>query len=351
MLSYTPFASFNRLRMTALHRWLRRAEFLLAMEYVADMLAAGIDLTESFTYLSVQGTRLGAEIGQRAQHQLEAGRPLADIFLPYVDFVSFSTFVLAEQVGALASALRDYVIRERSRRAWRQNISRTLAYPLMLLAACYALAAFVRLSIQPELQNLQDSLSGSHHTDVISTAAVYVPSMLLLGLMILPCAYGALHLCRRLTGKRIVSLPFDDLLQSLASERFAYGIQVQLAAGVSVMDALGAVIASQRQTRIVKQYAFVRREILRGHRLSEALPIELHPLISQFVEMGEQTGDVSEALSRACTLLRERVAKRLQRIASWLEPCVMSLMGLVVASIMYSVLGPMYQTISSLNGA
>ncbi|WAH38979.1 type II secretion system F family protein [Alicyclobacillus dauci] len=324
-----------------------REEFLTAMDQLADLLEAGISLERAFGYLTQQGQKGSREVGERMLHRLENGLPLSDVFLDYVDPVHLNIFHLAEQVGRLPQALGDYVEHERERRRWRKDMSQKLTYPAMLLVACYGLAVYVRLQVQPELAQLQVELGNNTGLGMTSKIVQNIPITLLSLISILPCLYVAVVLCRRFTGKRIVSLPFDALLQFVYSEQFVYGIEVQIDGGLTLIEALHF-HKEGRNARLERDYAEVQNGVMAGFKLSQVLPATLNPVLQQIIEVGEYTGDLSDSLHRARMFLLARIKRQTDRISTWLEPCAMAVMGLIVGSSMYSVFGPMYQTVSSM---
>jgi type II secretory pathway component PulF len=292
----------------------------------------------------VAGTTKVPPIQQDAQGCVEDGRPLAQAFAKYVDPISAHLFVIAEDAGVLSTALRSYVERERSRKEWRQNVFKTVSYPVFLLLACYALGIYVLITVRPELTALELTINGAGPT-LIQRVTNYIPVCLLCMLTAIPLLYGIGRMIKARTNVAL-RLPFDVLLTRTYSERFIYGLYIQVQAGIPLIEALSAQfgIASERK-RMTSEYELVLDGVLRGLPLSETLPSSLDPVCRQFIQMGEQTGDMEKALERTCQYLKARVDHALDRIAMWLEPIVMGVMGIVVASTMYSVFVPMYQSV------
>jgi type II secretory pathway component PulF len=320
-----------------------------ALEQLADMLTAGVDLASAFTTLASQGRKTERVLGQRGLERLERGLPLAVIFAPYVDPITLTVLSLAEEIGSLPEAMGDYVQRDKARRNWRQQCVKALVYPVLLLFACLALAVFVRFQIQPELRDLQLQIASPQtHGSMITKFATNLPLLVVDGVVVLPLTYIGLRVLRTRFHLSF-ALPGDMYFRAVHSERLAYLLHVQLAAGLSVVEALESMETAGQGRGVSVHSAYMRIKILAGERFVDALFPGCHPILLQLCLTGEQTGDIAGALERTSTVLRAQLMRQLQQFTAWLEPGAMAMMGVVVAATMYSVFGPMYSTVSDLS--
>ncbi|GMA60592.1 type II secretion system F family protein [Alicyclobacillus fastidiosus] len=323
-----------------------RQAFVAFAENLAELLTAGIDFVQAVDILSQQGPSFQRRLSRTVSHHLERGFPVSQSLLPHIDVIAGNLFVVSERVGQLPGALAAYVIRERARRDWRQHLTRSLIYPFLLMCSCLILATFVRVVIQPQLSLLEASLEDSG----VSPSALPVWSTLslcvIVGVLGLPGAYFVLYQMRRWGGFKGIRLPFDDLVRNVRSERFVDSLHIQLASGVSLVEALSALCGVQNSW-LKRDCQIVLRNLLAGISLANSLPNSLSPIVREVLSVSEVTGDLTAGLRRASDLLKGRVTRKLQRVSTWLEPVTMSIMGLVVGTTMYSVFGPMYHTIAT----
>ncbi|WP_206915408.1 type II secretion system F family protein [Alicyclobacillus suci] len=329
-------------------RWKQRAQFLAFAENFAELLEAGVGVLVALARLAESGSRFQRSLSQSLFAYVERGLPVSGLFEPYVDLISARALIVAENVGQLPAALSSYAHRERQRRAWRQSLVKSLTYPCLLLVSCFALALFVRLQIDPELASLQASLNqapGLAH-GYIQSVLFNLSLYLMVIILACPLVYLGLLFGRRKLRWQGLHLPFDELTRAIRSEQFVDSVQKQLEAGLSLIEALGA-LEPGPDTWLCRQYQFVLGNLLDGKRLAESLPSSVSPVVWDLLSVSELTGDVMSGLARADSVLRGQIARALEKLSHWLEPVAMSVMGLVVGTTMYSVFGPMYQTISS----
>ena len=72
------------------------------------------------------------------------------------------------------------------------------------------------------------------------------------------------------------------------------------------------------------------------------------PLVVRMVRMGESTGQLDDALQSVSYFYDREVSESIDRLKAMIEPAMTVVLGAIMGWIMLSVLGPIYDTISSL---
>lgn len=72
------------------------------------------------------------------------------------------------------------------------------------------------------------------------------------------------------------------------------------------------------------------------------------PLVVRMVRMGETTGRLDEALANVSYFYDREVNESIDRLKSMIEPAMTVVLGSIMAWVMLSVLGPIYETISNI---
>ncbi|MEJ2085419.1 MAG: type II secretion system F family protein, partial [Acidobacteriota bacterium] len=73
-------------------------------------------------------------------------------------------------------------------------------------------------------------------------------------------------------------------------------------------------------------------------------------IVVDLVEVGEATGELDTMLSDLSDFLDEEVEVRLERVLTLLEPVMMILMGLIVATLLISVYLPIFSLLGRVQG-
>ena len=72
------------------------------------------------------------------------------------------------------------------------------------------------------------------------------------------------------------------------------------------------------------------------------------PLVVRMVRMGESTGLLDNALTNVSYFYDREVSESIDRLKAMIEPAMTVVLGGLMGWIMLSVLGPIYETISSI---
>ena len=87
-----------------------------------------------------------------------------------------------------------------------------------------------------------------------------------------------------------------------------------------------------------------------GKPLSESIDSTemFPPLVVRMVRMGESTGKLDSALGNVSYFYDREVTEAIERLKAMIEPAMTVVLGGIMGWIMMSVLGPIYNTISSI---
>lgn len=132
--------------------------------------------------------------------------------------------------------------------------------------------------------------------------------------------------------------------------RFASFFALMYASGVTVLD--GLKLAEKVMGNLAMEDGVDRAwtQISNGEKVSEAFAAVgmFPPLVVRMVRVGEATGQLDSALANVSYFYTREVRESIGRIQTLLPIIMTVLLGGMVALVMISVLGPIYDTISKL---
>jgi general secretion pathway protein F len=140
-----------------------------------------------------------------------------------------------------------------------------------------------------------------------------------------------------------MTAPFlGDLSRRVAAVFFAKTLGTLLANGVPMVSSLRVVIASVNNRYLAKSLTGVLGNVEKGQQLSGLLKkVGLFPeLFLQMTAIGEETGHLANMLLTAAGSLENDARAAVRRLMALLEPVLILLMSLVVATIIVSLLLP-----------
>jgi len=141
-----------------------------------------------------------------------------------------------------------------------------------------------------------------------------------------------------------------ELIKKLALARFTMTFRNLLKSGMSALDALDITAKTVGNSQYEMAIVLIAEEIRKGAPLHEVFKkrANLFPqLVSSIIAVGERTGTLERSLLTIAEYYNEEVDRLLKNLVSLLEPILLVIMGIIVATIALSILLPIYQLVSS----
>jgi type IV pilus assembly protein PilC len=118
--------------------------------------------------------------------------------------------------------------------------------------------------------------------------------------------------------------------------------------GITIIDCIrtGEEIAGNKSVeRAMHQ---VGQSITDGTTLSDSFEAAglFPPLVLRMIRVGENTGALEDALANISYFYTRDVKESIERLQSMIEPAMTIVLGSIIAWVMFSVLGPIYDLIT-----
>ncbi len=156
---------------------------------------------------------------------------------------------------------------------------------------------------------------------------------------------------RRFVDRLKLSMPIvGNIIFKIKIARLANYMALLYASGITVLRSLD--ICKNLMDNMVLEEAVmdVRQRISDGSSLSESFEsAQLFPrLVVRMVRVGENTGNLDEALLNVSYFYNREVQEAIDKIEPAISPILTAVMGTMLGWIMMSVLGPIWDTIGSI---
>jgi type IV pilus assembly protein PilC len=140
------------------------------------------------------------------------------------------------------------------------------------------------------------------------------------------------------------------ILQKIIMARFARYFALMYQTGVPILDAIKTCqnIADNKVVGDALERAW--QQINAGDSMSESFHnVGLFPpLVVRMIRVGESTGALDKSLLNISYFYDREVKDSVEQMLKLLEPALTVILGMLLAAIMFSVLGPVYDTIGKL---
>ena len=331
-------------------------DFLLQLSVLFD---SGVPLLSALECLTNSGREAMESVAIGLGLRVQTGSYLSQSMSYYQDTFDDLTLALVrigEKTGKLHTVLNRLAERNEARASRRKRLINALTYPigviivsvlLVVLLSHYMLPSFL-----PILENLEVPLPLPTQFLMFFVNSKWLTlSVLIVGLMLIADLTWNLSTDHSKTrGWLLFQSPvigttnrlrlFTELCRDLA---------LMLDAGCTLTEALNSVIQSCPDPRVEQALSRVRKDLINGVPLDEALQFQtvFPPMVSSSMEVGIETGNIDQLLMVVADLMDFELESRVDRLIGLIEPLLMIFLGVVIGGILLACFLPIYSLVSS----
>ncbi|MCS6874386.1 MAG: type II secretion system F family protein [Pyrinomonadaceae bacterium] len=342
---------------------IKQKDFLLFNQQFSALLKAGIPVLQAINLLRRRSPSATLrQILANIEEKIKSGASLSSAFETEGIFPKIYTASLlaGERSGALDETLKRYVSYLKRSVNVARKVRSAIAYPIFLIIASIAMISFLVLYVVPRMSQLFKGLSTNRELPMITVVVLTVSTTIaknLIWLLPLGLILGFVFYLWIKTEKGrlffdslILKLPLiGNLIRQITTAQFTRSMATLLAGGITIPDSWEIAAASITNTELRRRSEQVLPMIREGKSFSEALEQTgwIPELALDMISIGERSGSLKEMLDEVANFYDAESEVRLEQITTLLEPVILVLMAIVVASILLAVYMPIIQAISS----
>lgn len=340
----------------------KKGEFVTFCRQFAIMLTAGVSIADCLDTLRKQKfTTVFKNDISAAYEEVLKGSLLSEALQKHPkNFPNYfiSMVYVGELSGNLAHVLvraADYYDNDLKIKAKTKS---AMMYPMFLSIMVVAIFFLLMIMIVPNFANTLEGygqeLPGL--TKVVLAISDFIVAnvvWLLLGLAVVVIG-SILFFKKTAKGKYLWSafmmhVPvFKNIKINTITTRFGQTFAILLESGMQVFDCMKVMPRIINDKYFEKKFAYAIEEVNNGKRLSRSLENTqlFPPMLSQMVNVGENTGSLDEVLNIVGDYYQNVLAQSIQRATALLEPMSILLLGGVVLVIILAVMLPMFNMVN-----
>ncbi|MCP4649324.1 MAG: type II secretion system F family protein [PVC group bacterium] len=344
-------------------RRVKNDDLCIFARQLGTLLNAGVPLLRS---LSVLGQQIGSIPLQRAvesiKEDIQSGSTLRDALDKHPKV--FSKFWVnlvgtGEASGQLPSVLEQIAEYFESSGELHRKVISALIYPAILMSVCFSAILVFVLKIVPVFAEMFEGFNADLPAitqSLVDLSAILrkfaLPFMILLPVLI----YLMIRLVNTNKGRLYydkfrLHLPiFGNLFRYIAISNFARGLGTMISSGVPILYALEIVTKTVGNRVVEDSLEVVKDSVRDGKTIAE--PLEqtgvFPPMVVLMVNVGEETGELSDMLRHVAKFYDERTSMIVERLSALLEPFMLVFMGVVVGFLVVAMFLPIFQMASTI---
>ena len=339
-----------------------RSDIVLFSRQLSIMFKSKVSLVEALRVLSAQTRNL--ELKERVlelSEDVEGGTSFSSALSRHPKIFSsfYISMVKAGEISGTLSESLEYLAEHLEREYHlTAKLKGALIYPLLVLAVVFLVLALMIFFVIPSLSAVL--IGTGQELPVITRIVIGLSDFLknwgwvivsgIIALIFAGFRYYRTKKGKKFFDKIFLRLPvIGPLLKMVYLARFAENLSTLISGGLPIASALqtvGEIVGNDCYKEVIFE---ARDRVRRGEPVSSALslaPEVFSPVFIQMTLVGEKTGTLDSSLMNIVNFYKKEIDRTVDGLLSILEPVLIMILGVIVAGLILSILGPLYRMIT-----
>ncbi|HOY71415.1 MAG TPA: type II secretion system F family protein [Methylotenera sp.] len=295
--------------------------------------------------------------------EVEGGKILSQALAEHPNVFSevfVSLIEAGEKTGQLPVVFNNLFETIRWQDELMSQTKKLLTYPAFVAVVVFAAVAFLMTYLVPQmvgfLKNMGQELPLNTKILIATSNAIVNYWWLILGVPLL-MAFAVYAIVKSDPVARYrfdllkLNMPVTGpILHKVIMARFARYFALMYQTGIPILDAIKISEKIVGNRVVADALSRVQTQINAGDAMSESFRNAglFPPLVVRMIRVGENTGALDKALLNISYFYDRDVKDSMEKMLKMIEPALTVILGLILGFIMFSVLGPVYDSFSKL---
>lgn len=332
-------------------------DLVLFSRQLATLINAKVPIVTALKILQLQvnSHRLQNIISEIAS-KVESGEALSAAIVGYPKLFN-DMYVNLVHAGELSGSLDDSLtyLADQVEKDYdlRSKIIGAMTYPLFIIGALVIVGTLMFIFVLPPMISLlnESKVDLPFTTKILVFTTNFVKNFWwLVALILFGSVVGGRMYIKTTAGRYLfdygkLKLPiFGKLAINIYMARFARNLSTLIAGGIPIVKALDSV-ADIVGNAVYRDIIFESStEVKNGKGIAQSLVDrpEFPAIVAQMVQIGESTGKLQDILDKLARFYEKEVEAMLKVLTTLIEPIIMMMLGLAVATMVAGILLPIY---------
>jgi len=294
---------------------------------------------------------------------VEAGQPLAE-GLSRFPKVFAPTFTAMIATGETSGQLENVLIRMTNQmKKDHQILSKVrgaLIYPTIIVIAMFGIGTAMMIFVIPKITSLYTEADVALPlptriligiSDFIQTGGLWLAA----GLVLLAVAFARFIRSRQgrpLWHRFLLKMPVAGKIVRLVNlARFMRTLNSLIATDIPIVKSFEIISKTLGNVEYSRIMLLVSDSVKRGAGIAPTLtqwPKLFPPVITQIVQVGEQSGTLDEITGQVAEFYEEEIDQTMSNLSTVIEPILMLVLGVGVGGIAVAIVSPMYNLVNTI---
>ena len=245
----------------------------------------------------------------------------------------------------------------------KNKVKGAMIYPTVVLFAAVGITGFLLTYVIPKFQQVFTDLLGDAQMPALTQFVINLSEWVKEYWYIVVAGAAALWVLKKVIGMTPAGAYMYDvisiktpvtgtLIKRTAISRVTRTLGTLLASGVPILQALVIVRDTTGNRVVSRALQNVHDSVKEGESMSEPLAQSgvFPPMVVSMVEVGEETGALSDMLTRIANTYDDEVDNAVAGLTAAIEPALIIVLAVIVGTIIVAMFMPMIKIISSVGG-
>jgi len=332
---------------------------------LATMISTGLPLIQCLEMAEAGSeNKTFKDILNKLRKDIESGQPFAETLgkqPEQFDRLTCALITAGEQGGILDRILVRIADYKERAAILKGKIKSAMIYPSAIIATAFAVTSILMIFVIPVFGKM---FSGAGRklpalTQItIDASGLFVEYwyVIVFGpvlLLFLIRSWYKTNRGKHVLDALILKIPvLGPVLRKAAVARFCRTFATLISAGVPILDALDPVAETSGNVIIEDVLRDSKKTIMEGRNLTDPLTESgLFPvMVTQMIDIGEQTGSLEETLSKVADFYDQEVSQAVDNMTALMEPLIMVVLGTLIGGLVISMYLPIFKMAAVMGG-
>ncbi len=342
---------------------LSHTEILLFTKYLSVLLRSGLPIDEALDLLLQQAKGPLKKVLTNIKITVTSGKTFADGLELYPQIFS-SVYVnlirAGEASGQLQQNFEQLSGQMQKEHELRQKIQGAMMYPMIVLVTALGVSTGIVVFVLPNIIKLFDALDVE--LPVTTKALLWIAvnankhgliiALVALALVALFFFARTLKPVKPITHWLVLHVPVvGNIDRNTNLARISRLLGTLLKTGMPITDALPVTISVLKNVYYRKLFFRVQDVLAKGGTIASALQLSpglVPPIAVRLIRVGEETGTLDDMLLYLASFYEQEVDESTKNAATLLEPLMIVMIGIMVGTLAFSIITPIYKVIGSI---
>ncbi|MET0851854.1 MAG: type II secretion system F family protein [Candidatus Rokuibacteriota bacterium] len=336
-------------------------EMAIFTRQFSTMIDAGLPLVQCLNILAEQSdSKTLRGVTANVARSVESGSTLADALKrhPKVFNDLFVNLVaVGEAGGILDVVLQRLSVYIEKAAALKRKIKAAMVYPATIIGVAFLVVLFMLTFVIPEFATMFKNLGADLPlptqivlwlSDFAQTKFVYI-ILGVIGLVFAVRQYYKTEQGKSTIDAMLLMTPvFGTLIRKVAVARFTRTLGTLVSSGVPILEGLRITAKTAGNKTVEKAVLQCRAAVTAGRTLADPLRASsvFPPMVTQMINVGEQTGALDAMLSKIADFYDDEVDTAVTALTALLEPLMIVFLGIIIGGMVVAMYLPIFRLVT-----